>query len=1225
MKSGFKFLIIFLICAVTLSGQYVPGTERGDSGKRTKAQLEGNRIRTTVFNFLWTGRTDGSVPITEQTPYEWPKNTGQVYMALASVFIGAEVTDSQGETYKIVDVPTYRSSPNGTSWSMEPVPGYFNTDRDERKIASSDDETTWPEKWPDRLNDESNPGWEGQWNGLGGINDFRADQEIFYRASDDLYDRYTNYYPDSTDLSRKGMGIIADVRALAWSQFLVQDAIYILHNIKNDGTEDLKKTVFMAWHADFVGGNGDSQDDISEFDLLLDIGFSRDRDNRAAEFGNDPVGIIGQAFLETPGNAIDRIDNDGDGENTLDDGTPLGPIVTEEMLVGEISDNLIDDNGNGLIDENKTHIVFDDQKGVNFADRLDQDGDGESGSPLVTAEMVTRAASDAYQRWPANPQNDAIQNGEVHLLQLDDTDVGLGFADRIDNDDDGEADSPVITQDMVNSAAGDAPYFRYKVAETGKIVYNVVAANIGKKYADGIDNDGNGAVDEYIDEGIDELIDERRDNGIDEDGDWNPINDDVGIDGVANTGDLGEGDGVPTSGAPYGLPGEPNVDVTDVSETDQIGITNAQYEAAGSWSFGTASDNLIWSQLMKPGDFYNPLVVTSGEYDLFISSGVFPLNSGQSEPFSVSVILANGPSSDPEGAIRKNAIADKKIKVQETYENDYQFANAPLPPLVTAVEGDNRITLYWDDRAEESFDDFIAKIGGPGNDFEGYKIYRSQDPAFQDIEVITDGYGVPTFKTALATFDLVDGVEGFDSTGSYGAAYGTNGIKYYLGSESGLQHSFIDTTVQNGFTYYYAVVAYDFGYPPEQILPTESPIKVSLKADGSVVLGSNVVRVTPEAPAAGYVPSTLGEIDHVEGSTTGQVGYEIIDENMIKDGHVYYIEFEDTNKVAVAPGDGDTLTTKTYTLTDSTDNRVIIDKESLLVADLEQPIVEGFRLVFFNEEKVEINREKTAWNNDGIMEYAFEKFVTSGSEEGKERPNDYLITFGDVGLSTSVDISVSGNTFPAKDVNVKVFNLSTQQEVKFGFIELETSAGEGIVSAVGARKDRVVFIEPDKNGADEFTWWFYLQGDTAGVRLPENGDSLNVILNKPFLSTDVFRFVAKASKIDEDKAEEDLEKIKVVPNPYIALARWETRNTYDSGRGAREIHFTHLPSECTIRIFTVNGELIKTIEHNNSFDDGTASWDMLTKDNLGISYGVYLFHVDAPGIGEHVGKFAVIK
>tara|TARA_B100000519_G_C13916161_1_gene284537 strand:+ start:91 stop:222 length:132 start_codon:yes stop_codon:yes gene_type:complete len=40
---------------------------------------------------------------------------------------------------------------------------------------------------------------------------------------------------------------------------------------------------------------------------------------------------------------------------------------------------------------------------------------------------------------------------------------------------------------------------------------------------------------------------------------------------------------------------------------------------------------------------------------------------------------------------------------------------------------------------------------------------------------------------------------------------------------------------------------------------------------------------------------------------------------------------------------------------------------------------------------------------------------------------------------------------------------------------------------------------------------------------------------------------------------------------------------------------------------------------------GTGSWDLLTKDNLTISYGVYVYHVEAEGIGEKIGKLAIIK
>ena len=113
--------------------------------------------------------------------------------------------------------------------------------------------------------------------------------------------------------------------------------------------------------------------------------------------------------------------------------------------------------------------------------------------------------------------------------------------------------------------------------------------------------------------------------------------------------------------------------------------------------------------------------------------------------------------------------------------------------------------------------------------------------------------------------------------------------------------------------------------------------------------------------------------------------------------------------------------------------------------------------------------------------------------------------------------------------------------------------------------------------------------------------------------------------MDVQLAKSGLDKIRVVPNPYIVTNAWEPVNTYSSGRGERQLHFTHLPANCVIKIFTVNGQLVKTLYHNNPIDDGTEIWNMLSKDNLEISYGIYVYHVKADGIGEKIGKILVLK
>jgi hypothetical protein len=1165
---------------------HVPSKERGDPRFRRKTNIDANLVRTTIFNFGLTGRT-GVVP--GEIPYEWPKNTNRHYIALTGIFIGAETKDESGEVIQIVDVPTFRSSPDGRTWNMEPVPEYLN--ENSKKIAISDDPSSWPPFWPDKLDDPVDPGWPGSWNGFFGKNIFNADQEMFFRTSDDRYDRY-NFFPDTTDLSRRGLGLLVDFRVMEWSQILINDVVFILQDIKNDGTTDYQKAAFTLWLADLVGGDGDSQDDTPKFDLLLDIAWSLDRDGRGNQaFGRDPVGVAASAFLETPGNAVDGIDNDGDGE-------PGSPKITEAMIEGEDPTDQIDNNGNGLIDENMSHVPFNDQAGVGFRDRIDNNGDGEPGSPVVTDAMLQGEIS-------GNARDD---NGN-YLYDEGTEDLGSIFADGIDNNDNGEADSPTVTQEMINVAASDR-WRRYFVTDirgdTVAVLVDLGAEDLGKRYADGIDNDGDGAIDEGIDEGIDEMIDESRDDGIDNDGDWNILQDDLGFDGVPETGDPGEGDGVPTSGAGTAFPGEPNIDKTDVSESDQIGLTNVQYLEAGAINFSTRPDRFFWDTMMIPGDF-NILDVI-GDFDLFVSSGLFPLKAGRRERISMAVIL---------GENQDDAIRNKDV-AQLTYDTDYQFAQAPVPPIVTAVPGDGKVTLYWDTRAEESFDRFLSRLGEPGFDFEGYRIYRSTDPAFRDPLRVTDANGIGVFMVPVAQFDKKDGITGLHPVD-------VNGAAFFLGNDTGLRHTWTDTSVINGLTYYYAVVSYDFGSVFANIPPSESPMSIkTIIGTTEVELGPNVVKVTPNPPVAGYVPATLGEVELIAGSTTGQITYDIVDPREIRDGHIYRITFEDTIK-AGQQGQNDTLTTKNWSLFDVTDSGQIdtlVFRSTKLDPEDEQPIVDGFQLKLFNEDRVELDRNRSRWNRDGVHGFVFTPFRFLFLK-GAPRPSDYRITIGDVGMGKSRELAIRfGPTLPAKDVNFRVENLSENREVEFAFWELDGNDGQ--LSANQQESDIIIFMEPNVEDSLVVTWQFKLAFDSTTAN-PASGDQVDIYLRKPFLSQDVFQFTAQGPKVDRELAKRDLDRVKVVPNPYVASAIWEPRNPFNTGRGPRSIHFTHLPKEATIHIYTVNGELVDVIEHKSTLDDGTAEWDLLTRDNLAVSYGIYIYHIEAPGIGEKVGRFAVIK
>lgn len=1237
MKKSLATLCTLAILAPSFS-QHIPSDERGDPNYRRQTDIDGNKVRTSIFNFGLTGRT-GAVP--GEIPYEWPINTGKHYIALTGLFVGGEVVTEEGDTLPMVTTPLGRTDNEGNSMMFEPVPGYLNPDS--KLIAKSDEPDSWPPVWPDKMEDEEDPGWPGSWNGFFGKNQFNADQEIYFKISDDNnFLRGSTYIPDTTDLSRGGMGILSGVRVMEWSQVLVEDVVFILYEIKNDGTKDLDKVGFSLWLADLVGGDGDSQDDTPDFDLIYDIAWSKDRDGVGNEaFGGDPVGVAATAYLETPGNAVDRIDNDGDGESN-------GPKIQEAMLSAEDPTNRKDDNGNGLIDESMTHVPFGEQEGVTYANRIDDDGDAEEGSPTVTDEMVTAASRDIlwipgipypfqWRRWPPSPELDPVQDGQIHLIMVEEGDVGKAFADGIDNNTSdeypagtgAELESPVVDSAMVLAAQEDE-WGRYRVPDSDIILYDVGWEDLGLRYADGVDNDGDGAVDEGIDEGIDEMVDESREDFIDNDLDWNPFMDDVGLDGDGTSPDRGQNDSRPTSGAGTNLPGEPNIDKTDVSESDQMGLTAVSYDEAGS--IPTDQDQALWQFYMIPGDFWQPPPGgVTGDFDLFVTSSFFPLAAGQTERISMAVCLGE----DEADAIRNKDVA------QKTYDEDYQFAKQPIPPHVKAVPGDGKVTLIWDEVAESSFDSYMFGIGSEGYDFEGYKIYRATDPAFEDAYTITDAQGNLTFYSPIAQFDLIDGKEGFHPVA-------VNGVHYWLGSETGLVHSYVDDDVVNGQTYYYAVVSYDFGGDmANEIPPTESNKRLTINTlTGEIRKGPNVVVATPNPPAAGYRTADIDTVELVQGSTSSTITYEIVDPLEVKDRHTYRITFEDTLKPASNPNEQDTLTTRSFTLTDVTfphDPDTLIPASEFVDEGYEQPIIDGFRLTFHNESFVWLNRGESYWTRDSLWNFSLGVYAF-GTQKGVRIPSDYRIEIGEPGACTSTYFkmehiiptlsrelpAIPANFCVKKRVDNTGIDTTDWKSIPFAFGDL--FGEEGVLdSEPGQLQDLVIFLDDTSTGDTGPSWVFKLKypskADTSlgYVHAPAAGDTVFLTMFKPFLSSDVFEFTTVRARIDTARAKTDLSRITVVPNPYRAAVAWEPRNPYTSGRGPRSIHFNNLPPKCTIRIYTVSGELVKVIKHEDIITQGTAEWDLLTKDNLAASYGIYIYHVEAPGIGEHVGKFAVIK
>ena len=109
-----------------------------------------------------------------------------------------------------------------------------------------------------------------------------------------------------------------------------------------------------------------------------------------------------------------------------------------------------------------------------------------------------------------------------------------------------------------------------------------------------------------------------------------------------------------------------------------------------------------------------------------------------------------------------------------------------------------------------------------------------------------------------------------------------------------------------------------------------------------------------------------------------------------------------------------------------------------------------------------------------------------------------------------------------------------------------------------------------------------------------------------------------------------LDNVHVAPNPYKERADWDLEKGAGDATG-RRIYFLNLPERATIRIFSLTGDLLQTIEHewtavNASPDNPGAGtfWNLVTRNNQEVTSGVYIYQIESP-VGSKVGKFAVIR
>ena len=241
-------------------------------------------------------------------------------------------------------------------------------------------------------------------------------------------------------------------------------------------------------------------------------------------------------------------------------------------------------------------------------------------------------------------------------------------------------------------------------------------------------------------------------------------------------------------------------------------------------------------------------------------SGPFTLAPGEHMEATLAVTVGN----DFEDLNSNFVIA------QKLFLNSFLGPSTPPSPKLNGIGGDGKVYLYWDDISEKAVD-LVSKK----KDFQGYKIYRSQDQGSTWGKQINDSKGNLVGYVPIAQFDKDDLIQGVDPFNNFN----------YLGDNSGIVHYFIDSTVVNGVNYSYTITAYDSGSASISLESMES-------SKGTTAADANLIDVTPSTSAIGFKNADY-QVTQLSEVGNGLVSIKIVDPAQLS-GSDYLLTFNST-------------------------------------------------------------------------------------------------------------------------------------------------------------------------------------------------------------------------------------------------------------------------------------------------------------------------------------------
>lgn len=752
-------------------------------------------------------------------------------------------------------------------------------------------------------------------------------------------------------------------------------------------------------------------------------------------------------------------------------------------------------------------------------DGIDNDGDGASGSGRILDESVI-AATVIQVGDPVVLIDYATYQRTVSLFPAD----GLSF---------------VFYGDTFSISPGDTLIDLPNGVDDN---LNGIIDEMSEIPNNGIDDNENGLVDEFnphlgrrfadyfSGEGLDNpMIDESKFDGIDNDGDWDAATDDVGLDGVPNTNDMGEGDGMPTSGAGTNQPGEPNIDKTDPGEADQTGVSSLfvfqPFNLVRLWN-----DEQLF-QLGTPG--YINYDLQNADSDIFAGCGFFPSLPGDSQKVVIALVMG-------ENLVDMRA---NVVNVREIYESGFRiepFAiSAMLPeagekisgnyPISVNIENGDpgyRIDIWHSEDFGENYHLVAENLANPVEydwqttvhpdgvfnkiriDFEKSGYISSAIESDSIFTINNPGNAIPQLiwvKTPTTESDsVVFSWHGYDADGDSLSVKVESKTPF-----SPLWRVHADSLKSAGK---FAISQYDF-YPMQSSFLNE--IRLTLSDNSAADTLSANVNVA-------YHVSQLADslIVHRRGGANGEM-YILIADSVAVNNHVHQVRFEVFNN-------------ETYlSVTDVTDSVEIIQNNKLEGCSTVS-LYPGMFMYVCNVEAADIDviSEQTKWSDTGVNVPFVARKMQVGSSSGTPYPADYQFIFADEMIDTSLAFTIPGlPDFEATPVNFTIRNILEERRADFVIMNLPPSGN------IPERKF-IVIIENFPDGQQKPTWSvMYSYPDSINLVLPGAGDEFHLEIRDPFSEKDVYYFSSEAFVVGIDREKpgnkiEQFELFQNYPNPF---------------------------------------------------------------------------------------------